>query len=76
MCPKGSVCQVGKNMKPFCKCDGNCKQGDYYTGVACGRDGIEYKNLCELKQRNCGHPEIDQITIKNYGKCQQNGELH
>lgn len=72
MCPKGSVCEVDENMKPFCKCHGNCKPGDYYTGITCGRDGVEYKNLCELKKRNCGHPEIDQITVKKYGKCQDN----
>ena len=70
VCPKGSVCEVDENMSPYCKCDGKCSDGDHYTGILCGRNGVEYKNLCELKKRNCGHPEMDQITVKKYGRCQ------
>ena len=64
------MCKVDKQLKPYCECHGNCVREDLYTGTLCGRDGKEYKNLCALKKRNCGHAETDQITVKKYGKCQ------
>eukprot|EP00795_Rhopilema_esculentum_P015410 gene15410-6650_t len=72
-CPKGSVCMVDENMRPFCKCHGHCHPGDHYTGILCGRDGKEYKNICELKKVNCGHHSLSRITVKNFGKCQSRG---
>lgn len=70
MCPKHSICQVQNDGKPYCQCDGRCHKGDVFTGVVCGRDGNEYSNLCELKKRNCGHPSIEPITVKRFGKCE------
>eukprot|EP00112_Aurelia_sp_Birch-Aquarium-sp1_P005205 Seg159.16 transcript_id=Seg159.16/GoldUCD/mRNA.D3Y31 product="hypothetical protein" protein_id=Seg159.16/GoldUCD/D3Y31 len=74
-CPKESVCKVDKQLRPYCECHGNCQREDLYTGILCGRDGKEYKNLCALKKRNCGHAEKDQITVKKYGKCQDTSVL-
>ncbi len=63
------MCTVGSDRKPVCHCDGNCHKGDLLTGVVCGRDGVQYKNLCELKRRNCGHPTVAPVTVNRFGNC-------
>eukprot|EP00794_Sanderia_malayensis_P014284 gene14284-15771_t len=72
-CPKHSVCKVRNDGKPVCECHGRCHKGDHFTGVVCGRDGVEYKNLCQLKKRNCNHPTIKPVTVHRFGACQTSG---
>lgn len=66
-CDANKNCRVDHEGKPYCACRRHCQPEDHYTGLLCGRDLKEYRNLCHLKHSNCDLH--DPIEVKNYGKC-------
>ena len=67
-CPEGHTCKISRHGEPFCSCGKTCASGEHFTGPVCGRDGVEYINLCKLRHASCNTQ--DEPTVKNYGKCE------
>eukprot|EP00794_Sanderia_malayensis_P013766 gene13766-15207_t len=67
-CPRRKKCIVNAYGYPECICKDKCKPGDHYTGTVCSREGIEYDNLCKLKQSTCNGKAK---KVKWYGKCKK-----
>jgi coxsackievirus/adenovirus receptor len=69
-CENGALCLPSVDgMSAQCQCIEKCY--DYGDSVnsrpVCGVNGVDYKNVCELKKASClGHKEI---KVKYYGKC-------
>ena len=65
-CPANHKCIIDLYGEPSCICSQICKSGDDLTGLVCARNGIEYPNLCALKQASCKGPPI---KVKQFGPC-------
>lgn len=65
-CPVNRQCIINSYGEPTCICSEICKAGDDLTGLVCGRNGVEYPNLCALKQASCKGPAI---KVKQFGPC-------
>ena len=65
-CPVNRKCVIDSYGEPSCICSEICKPGDDLTGLVCARNGIEYPNLCALKQASCKGPPI---KVKQFGPC-------
>ncbi len=70
-CSNNKKCIVNKFGDAECICKDKCKKGDHYTGTVCGRDGIEYANLCKLKLSSCNG---NKKKVKWFGKCKPEGK--
>lgn len=65
-CPFNERCIINSYGTPECVCKDACRKGDDLTSVVCGRDGVEYPNLCALKMKSCKGP---QIKVNRFGTC-------
>ncbi|ESN94520.1 hypothetical protein HELRODRAFT_164376 [Helobdella robusta] len=81
-CYYGSKCAVEEN-QPSCVCedDRSCEAYDENEDIndvqshyhkheynsVCGDDGVQYRNICELRKRQC--IEQREINVKVYGLC-------
>ena len=65
-CPFNERCIINSYGTPECICKDACQEGDDLTSVVCGRDGVEYPNLCALKMKSCKGP---QIKVNRFGTC-------
>lgn len=65
-CPPAQICVLGPGGLPTCKCLVKCTK-KFETGPVCGMNGIEYPDLCDLKNDECA--KGDYILVKKYGSC-------
>ena len=70
-CPPAKICVLDKAGQPSCRCLVECSK-KIGTGPVCGKNGIEYQDLCDLKNEECKNG--DYILVKKYGGCSQEGE--
>lgn len=66
-CHDDENCRVDANGSPFCACKVKCEHEDHETGPLCGRNGIQYKDLCHFKHQKC--KSKSSFAVRNYGQC-------